>query len=63
MKIIKHGTPPKDKVYKFSCKKCGTIFECLGQEVKKDISGSYRGESFNEYNCPVCMERCFNYDD
>lgn len=60
MKIIKQGTPPQDREYRFGCRSCGTIFVCKGSEIKRNYS--YTGESYNECNCPTCGHCCFNYD-
>lgn len=46
--IIKRGRVV-DKVYKFECDKCGTIFECTNEEFCVTVLGGYVGSK-----CPVC---------
>ena len=46
--IIKRGRVV-DKVYKFKCDKCGTIFECTNEEFSIEALGSYVG-----LQCPIC---------
>lgn len=52
MKIIRRGTPPREKEYKFRCN-CGTIFECVESEGRTFHDPREQG-TFLIVRCPVC---------
>ena len=54
MKIIVQGQPPKLKVYRGECHKCGTIAEAPVEELKDVHSGDQRDGPFGFHQCPVC---------
>jgi hypothetical protein len=57
MKIIKRGTIPDEREWKFDCT-CGTVFECLQKEVTVRNDQREAG-SYATYACPVCARECY----
>ena len=56
MKIIQDGNLKKIQMqYRFECRKCGCVFECMEDEVKKE-SGRYN-EILVLYDCPTCGDK------
>ena len=52
MKIIKPGEY-KEPTYRFTCTKCGCVYECSKSEIKHEPSdGFYIGHDYT--NCPTC---------
>ena len=52
MKIIKPGAY-KAPTYRFTCSRCGCVYECSESELKLEHSdGFYPGHAYT--NCPTC---------
>lgn len=52
MKIIKPGAYKK-LTYRFTCNKCGCVYECSKSELRHEPSdGFYIGHAYT--NCPTC---------
>ena len=58
MKILYRGkwTPPE---YKFECDRCGSVWECGGNEVQRVVD---RNEMYISCVCPICGERVTQYE-
>lgn len=57
MKIIKRGTLPADRKWKFECTHCRTTFECAQCEGQL-ISDQRDGDTL-KVPCPVCKSPCY----
>ena len=58
MKILYRGnwTPPE---YKFKCDRCGSVWECGGNEVKRVVD---RNDMYVSCICPICGARATQYE-
>jgi hypothetical protein len=63
MKIIVEGTRPENKVFKHTCKECGTVFEFQRKEATFVESLDSRELSHLFILCPVCSKGCYIYKD
>lgn len=57
MKIITRGQIPEDRVFRFECLRCRTVFEASRRECQY-ISDQRDGDALR-YNCPVCTAACY----
>jgi predicted RNA-binding Zn-ribbon protein involved in translation (DUF1610 family) len=55
--IIKEGTRPSEREWKFNCANCGTIFECLQGEGL--FYSDQRDGDVLTYVCPTCDRTCY----
>ena len=59
MRIIKQGSKEKlIKTIKFECK-CGCIFECTSDEVRKE-QGRFNDVKYS-HRCPTCDKKVYGY--
>jgi len=56
MNIIVLGNMPEDKIYRFTCHHCKTIFEIKLSEGK--VTHDQRSGSYLSYYCPLCVSFC-----
>lgn len=54
MKITKIGTPEFERLWKGSCRQCGSEAEAKESELTDITYDQREGESFSWEKCPVC---------
>lgn len=60
MKIIKKGNDPSKKEVRFTCRSCGTVFQCTQKEAPKQwpFSRNNDDDPYYKHNCPTCNSYC-----
>ena len=61
MKITKRGIPPGDRVWKGSCKTCGSEAEATRDEMTH-INTDFEGDEYSWETCPVCDNTMYFYE-
>jgi len=56
MKIIKRGTLPSERLWRGTCRSCGSIVEGTEDEMHDIQHDSREGYSFSWNECPVCKK-------
>lgn len=54
MNIIKRGTPPEDRKYTATCRRCKTEVEFLLRET--EYHSDQRDGDYLQVACPVCLD-------
>lgn len=54
MQIIKYGSIPTNKVKRFTCKTCGTIFDATAVEYQRAMEIYIDNEIKYKCRCPLC---------
>lgn len=52
VRIVKRGTPPKEKVWAGTCLRCNSLLEARAEDLTYE--SSYRNEDSYQTECPVC---------